>query len=53
MAGTADEFAGGISCLVDDTNLRRRVAHVARRWAEERYDWRKIGEKYRQLLRYL
>lgn len=53
MAGTAEEFAGGISCLVDDTNLRRRVAHVARRWAEDRYDWRKIGEKYRQLLRYL
>jgi glycosyltransferase involved in cell wall biosynthesis len=51
IADSAGEFAGGISCLLDNPDLRHSVALGARRCAEERYDWKIIGEKYRKLLR--
>jgi ribosomal-protein-alanine acetyltransferase len=53
IAGTAEEFAEGVAGLAEDPALRRRLAVAARGAAEERFDWAKIGEEQRRLLREL
>ena len=53
IANTANEFAEAVSLLLEDPQLRRKLAQGARRCAEEQYNWSKIGEKYRKLLRFL
>jgi ribosomal protein S18 acetylase RimI-like enzyme len=53
IAGTAEEFAEGVAGLAEDPALRRRLAVAARAAAEERFDWAKIGEAQRELLREL
>ena len=47
MASSAAEFAAGISSLLEDPSLRRKMANDARRWVERQYHWGKIGEKQR------
>jgi ribosomal-protein-alanine N-acetyltransferase len=44
-------LAEGIVALLGDPDLRRRLAHEARRLAEERFDWKCIGAIERGLLR--
>jgi glycosyltransferase involved in cell wall biosynthesis len=53
VAQTVEEFAAGVSRLVNDHSLRLRIAANARSRAEERFDWARIGEKYREFLRLL
>ncbi len=47
----ADGLAEGIVKLLGDPELRRRLAQAARRVAEERFDWKRIGVLERSLLR--
>jgi glycosyltransferase involved in cell wall biosynthesis len=53
IAKSAAEFAAGVSRLIGDHSLRLRIAAAARAWAEERFGWASIGEKYREFLRSL
>jgi polysaccharide biosynthesis protein PslH len=47
----ADGFAAAVAEVLRDGALRRRLGRTARRTAEERYDWARIGE--RMVPRYL
>ena len=51
IAEDAAALAEGICALLDDPALRRRLAEAARRLAEERFDWKRIGELQRAILR--
>lgn len=51
IADTAETFAGNIVKLLEDHDLRRRIAAAGRRHAEQYFDWRNIGAKQRALLR--
>jgi ribosomal protein S18 acetylase RimI-like enzyme len=53
IAETAEDFAGGVARLAEDPALRRRLALAARAAAVERFDWKRIGERQRRLLREL
>ena len=53
IADTAAEFAEGVARLAEDAPLRRRLAGAARAIAEERFDWKRIGEEQRRLVREL
>ncbi len=53
VADTAREFADGISRLIEDAGARAGMARAARRLAEDRFDWKALGEKQRALLRRL
>jgi len=51
VAETPKEFAEGIEALIENPALRRRIARAARRIAEERYDWERLGALQREVLR--
>ena len=53
IAGSAEEFAGGIDKLAGDDHLRRRIAAAGRRHAASNFDWKPIGEAQRDLIRTL
>ncbi|MCX6636425.1 MAG: GNAT family N-acetyltransferase, partial [Acidobacteria bacterium] len=53
IADTAAEFAEAVARLAGDAPLRRRLARAARAIAEGRFDWKRIGEEQRRLLREL
>lgn len=46
-----DEFVDAIKYLINNEKERKRIGTNARRLAEERYDWNKIGEKLDKLYR--
>lgn len=47
VADTAGEFARGISTLIEDVNLRKKMARAARTWVEQQFHWGQIGQKQR------
>jgi glycosyltransferase involved in cell wall biosynthesis len=49
IAETAEEFAAGIERLLEDAELRRKIARAARRRAEEEYSWEAIARKQAEL----
>ncbi len=51
VADGAEAFAEGILRLVNDGELRRRLAASARRHAEAHFSWRELGRKQRELWR--
>jgi ribosomal-protein-alanine acetyltransferase len=53
IADSADEFAAGIVTLLQDHDLRQRIAAAGRRHAEQHFGWSQIGAKQRGLLRRL
>ena len=53
VAETGEEFAAGIRTLTGDAVLRRRLAEVARRVAEQRYSWDALAQKQVELWRSL
>ncbi|MGH9661636.1 MAG: glycosyltransferase [Bryobacteraceae bacterium] len=53
IADDAAAFAEGVARLAADADLRSRIARAARRIAEERYDWRALGQQQRALWREL
>ena len=53
IADTAAEFAEAVARLAGDAPLRQRLARAARAIAEQRFDWKRIGEEQRRLLREL
>jgi ribosomal protein S18 acetylase RimI-like enzyme len=50
VAESAESFAEGIAALLSDERLRLRIAREARRLAEERYSWKRLGELQRRVL---
>jgi ribosomal-protein-alanine acetyltransferase len=50
VAATPEEFAEGIGLLLDDAGLRSGIARAARRIAEERFDWKRLGALQRATL---
>jgi polysaccharide biosynthesis protein PslH len=53
VAGDAAGFAEGIATLIDSHSRRRSMALEARRIADERFDWSRLGELQRTLWREL
>jgi ribosomal protein S18 acetylase RimI-like enzyme len=53
IADTAADFARGIQTLLEDHALRQGIAAAGRAYAERNFDWRRIGEKQRTLIREL
>ena len=53
IADTAAAFSEGVARLAVDPALRRKLSAAARAIAEERFDWKRIGEVQRRLLREL
>ncbi len=51
IADQSADFAAGVRKLLDDRELRQRIAFAGRRHAEERFDWRQLGFLQRTLLR--
>jgi ribosomal protein S18 acetylase RimI-like enzyme/glycosyltransferase involved in cell wall biosynthesis len=51
IADSAEAFADGVRTLLEDRDLRQRIAGAGRRHAEEHFDWDQIGAKQRGLLR--
>ena len=51
IADGAEAFAKGVAALAGDPDLRRRLASAARRIAEERFDWRALGLRQREMMR--
>ena len=51
IAEGAEAFAEGVATLARDPDLRRRLAGEARRLAEERFGWTRIGVLEREVLR--
>jgi ribosomal-protein-alanine acetyltransferase len=51
IAEDARGFAEGIAALAEEPEHRRRLAGEARRIAEDRFDWKRIGALERDLLR--
>jgi ribosomal-protein-alanine acetyltransferase len=50
VADTAPAFAEGIATLLGDPALRLRLARQARRLAQERFDWERLGVLQRTIL---
>jgi polysaccharide biosynthesis protein PslH len=42
IADSPEEFAAAVITLIRDPDLRQRLGHAAREFAESRYDWRSI-----------
>ncbi len=53
VADDAADFAAGIARLIGDREERSRLARAARLIAEQRFDWRELGRKQRELYREL
>jgi glycosyltransferase involved in cell wall biosynthesis len=54
IADTPEAFASAVVQVLTDRNAGDRLRAAGRRWAEERYDWRRIygawDEVYQRLL---
>ena len=50
IADRPDDFAQGIETLLSDGDLRARIASAGRAHVEHKFDWKKIGERQRNLL---
>lgn len=50
VADSAKDFSAGVITLAADGALRASIAREARRIADERFDWKRLGEKQRALL---
>jgi ribosomal protein S18 acetylase RimI-like enzyme len=53
IAGSAAEFAAATSKLLEDSDLRVRIARAGYQHARARFDWRSIGRRQRAMLREL
>ena len=53
IADGPDEFGNAIAMLLNDRELRERIAAAGRAHAEQHFDWRKIGLRQRGLIRAL
>jgi ribosomal-protein-alanine acetyltransferase len=53
IADTAADFAGGMAKLLNDAELRLRIAAAGRTHVEKKFDWRSIGLRQRAMLREL
>jgi ribosomal protein S18 acetylase RimI-like enzyme/glycosyltransferase involved in cell wall biosynthesis len=53
IADSADDFAKGVETLLGNRELRNRLASSGRAYVEQHFDWKKIGERQRALLREL
>jgi polysaccharide biosynthesis protein PslH len=53
IAGSAAEFAAATSKLLEDPDLRSRIARAGYLHARARFDWRSIGRRQRSMLREL
>lgn len=51
IADDPEAFAGAVVRLLEDPAERRRLGAAARRLAEERYDWRALGDRFEALAR--
>jgi glycosyltransferase involved in cell wall biosynthesis len=51
VADSAEEFAAGIEGLIEKPQKRAQMAQQARKIAQNRFDWRALGEKQRALWR--
>jgi polysaccharide biosynthesis protein PslH len=51
IADSAEGLADGIRKLLDDDQLRQRIARAGRDRARKHFDWRAIGRRQRALLR--
>lgn len=49
IADRAQDFADGVAQLIANPGQRLAMARAARKLAEERYDWRALGERQRAL----
>jgi glycosyltransferase involved in cell wall biosynthesis len=49
IAKEADDFAAAVVRLLQDADLRRRVAHAARGYVERRHDWWVIGRRLERI----
>jgi polysaccharide biosynthesis protein PslH len=45
-ADSAEAFSRGVLSLLDDADLRRRVASAARRLMEERFSWSSVARQF-------
>jgi len=45
VADEADDFAEAVVRLLDDAELRRRLARAARQYVEQQHDWWEIGRR--------
>jgi glycosyltransferase involved in cell wall biosynthesis len=50
IADDPREFADAVVRLLEDPGERRRLGAAARRLAEERYDWRALGDRFEALV---
>ena len=54
IADRAEDFAAAVLRLLEDAELRRHIAHDARRYVEQHHDWWEIGHRletvYRELV---
>jgi glycosyltransferase involved in cell wall biosynthesis len=53
VGDTAEAFAAGVATLIKDPEWRSQIASAAYGHAVRNFDWKKIGEKQRELLREL
>jgi ribosomal-protein-alanine acetyltransferase len=53
IGDTTEEFAAGITELLEDPALRAKIANAGRTHIETRFDWRMIGLRQRALIREL
>lgn len=51
IADKPEEFARAVALLLNDNELRRRIAEAGRMHVEQNYGWTKIGSRQRALLR--
>jgi len=51
IADKPEEFVQAIENLLSDRDLRARIAAAGRAYVEQNFDWKKIGEQQRALLR--
>lgn len=49
IAGSAQDFANGVAELIANPERRVAMAGAARKLAEERYNWRTLGDRQREL----
>jgi len=53
IADTPEDFASGVTALIQNPERRRAMARAAYEHAAGRFDWNALGEKQRDLLRSL
>jgi len=51
LVGSVEEMAERVVDLLTDEKKRSALAREGRRLVEERWTWRRVGDRYRELLR--